>query len=307
MATVRRPGPARRGRLSSTAGWGLAFSVPFILGIVGLTAFPLVWSAYLSFTNYDGFNPPQWTGVANWIQLLHDPAVLAAFRNVGFVALIFVPLQTIVGLGLALLINTKIRAKAFFRSVYFLPAISPWLAIGIMWLALFNPEFGVINQVLQALHLPTSQWLQSPNWWVFQGVVALANTWKGVGYAIVLFVAGLQAIPNDLLEAAEVDGAGTARRLWHITLPMLSPSTFMVLVLTTIAAAQIFDPILVFSGGHATGAPEQTVPSMLLYLQAFSQSHLGYANTIAWALFIVLAVFILLQRMLEQRWVHYAE
>ena len=290
--------------------WGYGLSLPFILAALVLVGVPLVWSAYLAFTTFDGFNPPQWTGLANWVLLIHDPAVISAFRNIAFVALIFVPLQTFLGLGIALLLHQGLRAAGFLRAIYFLPAISPWMAVGIMWLALFNPEYGVINAVLGFLHLPQGLWLDSPHWEVFQAIVAVANTWKGVGYCVVLFVAGLQSLPKELLEAAEVDGAGRWRSLWHITLPLLSPSTFMVLVLSTIAASQIFDPILVLSGGgvatNTGGLPmSQVVPTVLLYGQGFGLGHLGYANTIAWALFICLAALVLMQRRLERRWVHY--
>jgi multiple sugar transport system permease protein len=280
------------------------------VAVLVLVGIPVVWSAYLSFTSFDGFNPPIWTGLSNWLRVLHDPATLSAFRNVAFVALIFVPLQTGLGLVIALLLHRGLRAVGLLRAIYFLPAISPWMAVGIMWVALFNPQYGVVNALLSAVHLPTGLWLLSPNWWVFQLVVALANTWKGVGYAVVLFMAGLQSIPKELLEAAQVDGATERRSLWHITIPLLSPSTFLVLVLSTIAASQIFDPILALSGGGVAtnigGLPnQQVVPTVLLYSQGFALSHFGYANTIAWALFLTVAALIILQRRLESRWVHY--
>jgi multiple sugar transport system permease protein len=284
--------------------------LPFLVAVLVLVGIPVVWSAYLSFTSFDGFNPPTWTGLHNWLRIFHDPATLSAFRNVAFLALIFVPLQTGLGLVIALLLHRGLRAVAFLRAIYFLPAISPWMAVGIMWVALFNPEYGVVNALLSAIHMPAGLWLLSPNWWVFQLVVALATTWKGVGYAVVLFMAGLQAIPQELLDAAKADGASEWRSLWRITIPLLSPSTFLVLVLSTIAASQIFDPILALSGGGVAtnigGLPnQQVVPTVLLYSQGFGLGHFGYANTIAWALFIVVAAFVILQRRLESRWVHY--
>jgi len=299
-----------RSRATRDALWGLGLSLPFLVAVLVLVGIPVVWSAYLSFTSFDGFNPPTWTGLHNWLRIFHDPATLSAFRNVAFLALIFVPLQTGLGLVIALLLHRGLRAVAFLRAIYFLPAISPWMAVGIMWVALFNPEYGVVNALLSAIHMPAGLWLLSPNWWVFQLVVALATTWKGVGYAVVLFMAGLQAIPQELLDAAKADGASEWRSLWRITIPLLSPSTFLVLVLSTIAASQIFDPILALSGGGVAtnigGLPnQQVVPTVLLYSQGFGLGHFGYANTIAWALFIVVAAFVILQRRLESRWVHY--
>ena len=192
-----------------------------------------------------------------------------------------------------------------FRTLYFLPVITPWVAGGLIWLWIYNLDYGLLNWLLGLIGLGPFNWTRSIHWWVVIGSIALVNVWKSMGYSMVLFLAGLQNIPQEILEACEIDGAGRWKRFTKIVIPLVSPTTFLVLLLSIIASFQIFDVFLVMlTDSTRIISDDMNVVNMLIYDNAFYYSKMGYSSAMAWILFIALLVLNLLQKHMEKRWVH---
>ncbi|MEU4363609.1 sugar ABC transporter permease [Promicromonospora sp. NPDC023987] len=296
---ARTPGKRRRRR---GMGWGVLFASPYLVHLLLLTLWPLLASLVFAFTSYDMVNPPQWVGLANFERLAGDPMFWRTLGNTAYFAVLFVPLQTGLALLLATALNQKLRGMAFLRGAYFIPVISSWVVVAFVADAIFNSRFGVANTVLQSLGLPRQDWLQDPAL-VIPTLVAVA-VWKGVGYMAVLFLAGLQAIPEEQYEAAKLDGANAFHRFRYVTLPWISGTTFLVLILTVIQTLQSFDQVFVMTDGGPNGASELTV--LYLYRQGFEYFQMGYASAIAWVLLAIIMLLTLIQFRLQKRWVHYA-
>ncbi|MFD5226564.1 carbohydrate ABC transporter permease [Microbacterium sp. NPDC058342] len=292
--------PRRRSRRGM--GWGLLFASPYLLHLIALTAWPLLASLAFAFTSYDMVNAPRWVGVDNFVRLANDPMFWRTLGNTAYFAVLFVPLQTGLALLLAIALNQKLKGMALLRGAYFVPVISSWVVVAFVADAIFNARFGVANQLLQWLGLPRQDWLQDPNL-VIPVLVSVA-VWKGVGYMAVLFLAGLQSIPEEQYEAATLDGANAAQRLRHITLPWISGTTFLVLILTIIQTLQSFDQVFVMTDGGPNGASELSV--LYLYRQGFEYFQMGYASAIAWVLLALIMLLTLVQFRLQKKWVHYA-
>ncbi len=283
---------------------GLLFVSPFIIGSIIFFIFPVLFSGYISFTKWDLFNAPVWVGLKNWMDMTKEPAFWKSFRNVFFFALVFVPLQTIFAAVVAYLLNQSIRGKAFYRVLYFLPVVTPWVAGAIVWQSLYNPEFGIINWVLKFFNLGSSQWVYSDKWWVVIGSVAFMNVWKGLGQSMVMFLAGMQNVSGDVIEAAHIDGASKAQIFRKIVVPIISPMTFMVMILSTISAFAAFDVFLTMFDVFNM-KEDIAVVNLLIYRDAFLNSKMGSASSMAWALFMVILVITVIQKKFEKRWVHY--
>jgi len=286
--------------------WGYIFTLPFTVHIVIFVAFPITFSAYLSFAQWDLFNPPKWIGLANWTALAGKSEFWISIRNVFYFALIFVPLQTILALIVAHLLNRQIRGKTLFRLFYFLPVVTPWIAGGMLWAWMYNTKYGLINWLLGYLHLGPVEWLDSKHWWLVIGSIALVNVWKGVGTSMILLLAGMQNISKEMQEAAQIDGTSGWTYFSKIVFPLVSPMIYLVMILSTIAAFQAFDVFLAMFGFNAISIPERNmVTNMLIYRDAFMLSKMGTASASAWALFIIIMAITLFQRYFEKRWVHY--
>lgn len=290
-----------RGRRADS-WWATLFATPYLAHLVLLTAWPVLALAYLSFTDYDTVSSPNWIGLDNYARLLRDETFWTSLLNTGYFAIIFVPLQTILALGLAVALNQKLRFIPVIRGAYFVPVVSSWVVIAYVADAVFNQRNGLANTGLGVLGIDPQDWLSSPV--LVIPTLALVAVWKGVGYMMVLFLAALQAIPRGLYEAAEVDGASAWRRFRHITVPGVSGTTFLVLVLSTITTLQAFEQVFVMTNGEPGGASELTV--LYMYRQGFQYFQLGYAAAIAWVLFAVILILTLIQLRLQKRWVHYA-
>jgi multiple sugar transport system permease protein len=305
-STTRRA-PARRHHGSKTfrrpdAWWATLFATPYLAHLALFTAWPVLALAYLSFTDYDTMSAPSWVGVDNYSRLLADDTFWTSLLNTGYFAIIFVPLQTVLALALAVALNQRLRGIALLRGAYFVPVVSSWVVIAYVADAVFNPRTGLANVGLGWLGIEPQTWLSSPQ--LVIPTLALVAVWKGVGYMMVLFLAALQAIPNDLYEAAAMDGASGWRRFWHITVPGVSGTTFLVLVLSTITTLQAFEQVFVMTNGEPAGASELTV--LYMYRQGFQYFQMGYAAAVAWVLFAIILVLTLIQLRLQKRWVHYA-
>ncbi|MDU0201157.1 MULTISPECIES: sugar ABC transporter permease [Paenibacillus] len=285
--------------------WGFVFTVPFVLQLLIFFLFPFVFSLYLTFTKWDLFNPPQWIGLRNWSQFLHQQVFWLSMRNVGYFAILFVPLQTFTALILAYLLNQQIRGKSLFRMIYFLPVITPWVAGGMIWLWIYNNEYGLLNWILHTLGLQPVDWIRSGKWWLVIGSIALVNIWKGAGYSMVLILAGMQNISEEMLEAARMDGATGWTLFTKITMPIVSPMVYMVMILSTISAFHAFDVFLVMLGDVISVADRNMVPNILIYRDSFLNFKMGSASAMAWGLFLVILAITIVQKVTEKRWVHY--
>jgi len=280
---------------------GYLFLLPALGGILVFILGPVVAAIALSFTKWDLLTPAKFIGLSNYQELIQDPM----FRKVMLNTLIFTgasaPLSLILSLGLALALNQKIKGIVVFRTIYFLPVVSSMVAVSLVWRWLYNPNYGLLNYFLNLLHLPSVNWLFSTTW--AMPAIILMSVWKGLGYNMVIFLAGLQGIPQMYYESAKIDGAGKFQSFKDITLPLLSPTTFFVLVISIISSFQVFDQIFVMTSGGPAHATEVII--YYIYHNAFQIFRMGYASALAFCLFIIIFALTLLQIRLSKRWVFY--
>jgi multiple sugar transport system permease protein len=289
--------------------WGLAFISPWVVGFCAFIVFPLGSSLWYSFTNYDLFQPPQWVGLYNYAFMLHDATFWTAMYNTAYLAVFFVPLNIAFGIGLATLLNARVRGLAFYRTLAYLPTIVPAVASAILWLWLLNPNYGVVNLLLSDLHIAQPGWLASPAW--SKPAYILMSLWASLGNTMLIFLAGLQGVPQALYEAADLDGAGRFTKFRHITLPMLSPVIFFNLILGIIATFTYFTQAFVITDANrftgSLGAPLNSALfySLYLYEAAFSYNAMGYASALAWVLFLMVLLLAIVLFRTARRWVYY--
>lgn len=282
--------------------------LPYLIHLIFI-AITFIASLYFSFTNYDLLTAPEWTGIDNYAKLAEEPLFWKSFGNTLYFTVLFVPLQTILALILAVALNQKLKGIKLYRMAHFIPVISSWAVINFVADAIFNPRFGLGNNLLTSVGLPAQKWLNDEAM-VIPLLVGIA-VWKGVGYMMIIFLAGLQNIPGELYEAADIDGASTFRKFFKITVPLISATTFLVLILSTIHTFQSFEQIYVMTGGvhdvSQMGGPNNSSLVLMLYLyrEGFSFLKMGYASAIAWVLFTVLFVFTIIQVFLQKKWVYY--
>ncbi|WP_244200633.1 carbohydrate ABC transporter permease [Micromonospora arborensis] len=267
---------------NTVAGW--SFILPNFLGFAVLTLLPVVVLFYVAFTNWNVFGVAEWTGTANFRRMWDDASFWTALRNTVYYAVFHIPLTLAAALGLALLLNRKLRGVRFFRTVAFFPYITSIVAIAVVWNQLFSPEYGPINALLGAVGVDDPPgWTASSTW--SMPAVIIVGTWRYMGYYMLLFLAGLQTIPAQLYEAAETDGASPWQRFVHVTLPGLRTTTFFVTVLLTIESFKVFDLILVMTGG---GPGQSTlVLSQYIYQKGFEENQFGYASAVSIVLFAI--------------------
>lgn len=286
--------------------WGYIFTLPFLINVVVFLIFPIAFSAYISFTQYDLFNPPKWIALDNWIALLKKEEFWISMRNVFYFALVFVPMQTGMAFLIAFMLNQAIKGKSIFRLFYFLPVVTPWLAGGVVWAWMFNYQYGVINWMLSLVQFDPVKWLDSRSWVLVITSIALVNVWKGMGQSMIILLAGMQNVPKEVLEAGQIDGASGWKQLTHIVFPMVTPMVYLVMILSTIAAFQAFDVFLGLFGSIQTGIPQNIMmPNLIVYRDSFLLFKMGPASAMAWMLFFVILAITLFQRYFEKRWVHY--
>jgi multiple sugar transport system permease protein len=261
---------------------GLGFLSPWLIGFLAFTLLPIALSFYYSLCDFSVIQSPMYIGAANYRELASDPVFWASLKNTSYYALMALPGGLCVSLGLAMLLNVKMPGQAIFRTIIFLPALVPIVASAMLWMWLFNARLGLINVVLAKLHITGPAWITDPAW--AMPSLALMSLW-GVGYTVVIYLAGLQDVPRELYEAAEIDGAGIWRRVWHITLPMLSPVIFFNLVLAIIGVVQVFDVPYIMTGG----GPARMTYFVSMYLRdcAFSYLRMGYASAMAWIMLLI--------------------
>ncbi|MFI6811166.1 carbohydrate ABC transporter permease [Nonomuraea sp. NPDC050328] len=283
----------------------LLFISPWIAGFLIFTCWPVLYSGYLSLTDYDVINDPNFVGLDNYRQLFEDPKIGLAFRNTLIFAALSVPAQLLVSVALALLLNSAVRASGLFRTVFFLPKMTPPVAVGILLLMLFNGQNGLINSFLGIFGIQGPAWTTDPAW-IKPGLV-LMSLWT-VGASVIILFAALRAVPQELYDSALVDGAGWWRRTTRITLPMISPTLFFLVVVDSINALQSFTEAYTafFGSGNTTYSNDAALFYVIyLFQQAFEFLHMGYASAMAWVLFVVIMAITAVQVLVSRRVVHY--
>jgi len=294
---------ARMRRREAVAG--LLFLSPWLIGFCVFTAWPLLYSGYLSLTQYDVINDARFVGLDNYAALAADPKVGVALGNTFLFTLMQVPLHVLVALGLALALERAGRATGFFRTVLLLPKLTPPVAVGVLFLLLFNGQSGLINAILGSLGIRGPAWTTDPAW-VKPGLVLMSLLM--VGASVVILLAALHGVPEELYESARVDGAGFWRRTFHVALPMISPALLFVTVVSTIGALQTFDEAYTaFFGAGVDDYGNDAALFYVIYLfrQAFEFLHMGYASALAWVLFAIILVITAVQLLVSRRVVHY--
>lgn len=279
--------------------------LPWIIGFLVFTLTPFAASLYFSFTRYDVLNPPEWIGLENYERLFtRDRLFPLALRNTFVFAILYVPLHVISALGIAILLNKARNAQGFFRTAFYLPAVTPAVATAYLWIWLLNPNDGVVNTVLRWLNLPAPAWTADPMW--TKPTIVISSIWT-MGAAMIMFLAALQAVPKDLYEASMLDGSNAWQRTKDITLPLISGVTFFVITVSIISSLNVFTQGYVMF--DADGGPENSALFVVMYLfrRAFGSGYfqMGYASAIAWVLFLIILVITVVQFKLADRWVYY--
>jgi multiple sugar transport system permease protein len=302
-AELRAPEP-RRTRRSGSLRYALvvaAFLLPSALPIAIFVLLPMVQAAWISMTEWNLLTPPEWVGLDNYANLLTDPETGEIFLHTVYYIVGYLPLVYVGGLAIALALNTALKGRSFLRGIYFLPVVTSWIVVALVWRWLLNPSNGIVNTVLAWFGVDGPGWWTDPAW--AMPSIILASAWKDLGFVMVILLAGLQAIPQELTDAAKVDGAGWWRRLRSITLPLLSPSTFFVVVISLINGFQVFDQVYAMTGGGPGGATQVVVQQ--IYDLTFRYGRAGEASALSWLLFIVILAVTLIQVRGQRRWVNY--
>ncbi len=295
----------RRGLQRRESRAAYLFLSPWILGFLIFTAGPMVVSLVLSFTDYQLVGPSHGVGMANYRELAADPRIAKSLLNTFIYAAMFVPLGTVVALGLAMLLLRVGRAAGFFRTAFYLPVMTPAVAAAAMFLLLLNGQRGLVNEVLSWAGVTGPNWTTDPAW--LKPSLALVSLWS-MGGSIVIYLAALKNVPQDLYEAAQLDGAGPVRRFVSITLPMISGALFFTVITHTIAALQMFDQAYTMFYGpqqKATASDESLVYMVYLFQNAFQFFKMGYASAMAWLLFLIIMVVTIVQVRVGNRYVYY--
>ncbi|MDC7234296.1 MAG: sugar ABC transporter permease [Spirochaetales bacterium] len=281
--------------------WVLFFLLPASAGLILFTVLPIVSSFILSLFSWDLLGIPEFVLLENFKRLSGDQKFWKSLvHTLSFVGG-YIPAVLVTGLLTALLMNSKIKGRGAFRTAFFIPVVTSWIAVALLWTWLFNPKFGLINYILALVGINGPAWLYDPKW--AMTAVIITSVWKDTGYVMMLFLAGLQDIPASLLEAASIDGASGIKRFTAVTLPLLSPTTFFILVISLINSFQVFDQVWVMTGGGPSGATSVLVEQ--IYKNAFRYNNMGYASAISLILFLIILIITVLQSRVQKLWVHY--
>lgn len=282
--------------------YGVLFAAPAIVGFLLFVAYPILASVYYSFTSYSILQPGHWVGLDNYRDLLtDDPIFYTSLGNTIYMAVITIPLSILLAMGLALLLNLKVRGQSFYRTVFYLPTIVPFVASSLLWLWIFNPQYGLINTLLWYVGIQGPGWLGDPAW--SKPALVIMLLW-GVGNWMIIYLAGLQDVPQELYEAAELDGANAWHKLISLTLPFMSPYILYSLILQLIGIFQYFtQPQVMTQGGPVDST---RVYALYLYDNAFRFFRMGYASAMAWMLFILVVILTIFIFKTSARRIYYA-
>lgn len=305
----RAAGSRRRGWRPNRQPEAYLFLLPSLIGFLLFTALPVAGALALSFVQWNLVSPPQFVGFGNYAELLRDPIFRTVFGNTLFFTVTIVPLQLAFGLLLAVALNRSIRGITIYRVIYFMPVVTTIVAAALVFQWLFNYDYGLISAAIYRINDLTG-WLLTPPDWLnnplgAKWAIVILTVWKNAGFTMVIYLAALQGVPSELYDAAEVDGATNWQRFRHITLPMISPTTFFLLVIQMIGAFQLFSEAYVMSNGQ--GGPAQATTTIVFYIwqNAFRFGRMGKASAIAWVLFAFIFICTIVQSRLQRRWVYY--
>jgi len=279
----------------------LAFLLPSAIPLTMFVLVPMVSAAWVSLTEWNLLSPATFVGFDNYAKLLADPKTGAIFLHTLYYIVGYLPIVYVGGLALALALNAKLKGRALLRGIYFLPVVTSWIVVALVWRWLLNPSSGVVNVALGWVGIDGPGWWTDPAW--AMPSIILASAWKDLGFVMIILLAGLQAIDTELLDAARVDGAGWWRRLFSVVLPLLSPSTFFVIVISLINGFQVFDQVYAMTGGGPGGATQVVVQQV--YDLTFRYGAAGEASALSWMLFVVVLAVTVVQIVGQKRWVNY--
>jgi multiple sugar transport system permease protein len=278
------------------------FISPIVLGILIFQFYPTLFSFYISFTQWNLLSPPKWIGAANFVELFTTDRFFAnTMSNTATYAVWTVSLGLLLGIFFAALMNQEIRGKYIYRAIYFVPVVAPTVAVALLWALLYEPNFGVFNGVLRMFGVQGPNWLGSTVW-AMRSIIFEA-IWAGMGFTILIFLAGLQGISTEYYEAAEIDGANGFQKFYFITVPLLSPTTFFLLVTGVIGSFQVFDIPFVMTHGGPANATQMVI--LYLYNNAFTYQKMGLASAVALIVFIVIIILTFINFRFSKRWVFY--
>ncbi len=279
---------------------GLLFCSPYILGVLLFWVGPMLYSVFLITQKWNVLSGAQYIGLGNIERMLADKMVGKALFNTAYYTFIGVPLQLAVAFGLAVLLNQDIKGQSVFRTIFYLPSITPAVAAGVIWVQILNPQYGVINTMLGWLGIGPIKWLFDPT---YAKPAFILMSLFSVGPAMIIFLAGLQSVPPAVLEAAIIDGASNWERFWKVKVPIISPIVFFNLIMSIIGSFQVFTAAFVMT----RGGPQNSTLFFVLYIyqQGFEMFRMGYAATLSWFLFLIIMAFTIIQFSLSRRWVYY--
>lgn len=284
------------------AAWAYLFLAPFFLGLLFFILGPVVAAFAISFTTWDLLSPPQWIGLENYRDLMADRLFWIALKNTVYFTVLSVPVTLLLALGLATLMNRKLRGITALRAIYFFPVTASIVAVSLLWAWMYTPDFGIINYLFSLVGLPKVKWLVDPQ--IALPSVIIMSVWRGLGFNIVVFLAGLQSIPRDLYEASQLDGAGGWDQFRQITVPLLTPTIFFATIMGLIASFQVFEQTYIMTQGGPGNATMTLVYQ--IFLNGFTYLRMGYASAMSFILFAILFLITIVQVRLQTRWVHYA-
>lgn len=295
--------PRRRlgARLREERRWALLFLAPDMLSVLAFTAFPVIAAVVLSFLDWNLITDATFVGLDNFREMMGDEAFWRTMGHTVYFTVGTVPTSMALALVLALALNRPLRGVTLLRTAYFIPVVAPLISVAMVWRWLYDRDFGLINYFFDIVGLPAVGWLTDETW--AMPSVIIMSVWKSLGYNLVIYLAGLQSIPRRLYEAAEMDGANAWRRFWRVTFPLLTPTTFFVMVVSLISSFQVFSQVYVMTRGGPGDATTTIVYH--IYHVAFELFRMGYASALAWMLFAVVFVLTLVQVRFQRRWVYY--
>ena len=286
----------------------LFFMAPWIIGFLAFSLYPIIATGFYSFTEYNLFDQPKWSGLANFDEMFHSSEFYTSLFNTLYYVIFGVGLQLFVALITALLLNMKVKGRAFFRAVYFLPSLMPPVAGALLWVWLLNPKYGLVNAILGFFNLNQPLWLSSAEW--AKPAIILMSLW-GIGSTMIIYLAGLGDIPSSYYEAVEIDGGGMWSKFRHVTWPLLTPITLFQVISGIIAGFNVFTQSFVISAAGSGNTPMGGIKNSLLfyavniYQEAFSYLKFGYASALAWVMLIIILLVTLIILKSSKKWVYY--
>ncbi len=280
---------------------GYAFIAPALFGLVAFLLYPIVSSVYISFLDWNLLTDPKWAGLANYGKLVKDEVFIASLLNTFKWVIFYVPISIVLSFILSLAAELPLRGISVFRTLFYLPVISPLLVVAMIFVWLYNPEFGAINYLLSKVGIPAVPWLTEANIAIFS--IAIMSTWKMAGYNMVIFLAGLNGIPRSLYDAADIDGVTPLQKIWHIKLPLITPAIYYVTIMAVINAFQVFGEIIIMT----KGGPGYSTYTLVYYLynNAFKYNSMGYASAISCVMTVIILAVTIFQSFILGKRVQY--